>query len=241
MKAFESARLFAHHVKDENGDIFRDYEKLTRDRFMFIVTSEVVLHKALYDYSVPKIPLIACVKGGYVGKTSLSHLTELKTLDGKHILAENLNHLVSVSKDTRRPLELPEWWRNKFESKTEPLVLKKYAVPENSASYEEVVTWSETDLNYHANWTMYARMAIDAMHHHSNGNILKHAETNLKNNLSKMQFYFFGESLLKDLVSVRLWEDEKCNSIVHSEFSKHTMKEGARVTEPICQCKLFFN
>ncbi|XP_060074953.1 uncharacterized protein LOC132554654 [Ylistrum balloti] len=237
MKILESVRFFAHHVPlDSTGRTFRDYEQVTRDCLIFLVTSEFVLSKEIYKPSQLTTWMRTSIKGGYVGKSSLNSLTEMRSENGEKFLASNINHVVCVGKQSRRPMSFPLWWREKYSEsgkKHQPLNLKRFDKPDGASVYNTNIAWSDTDANLHTNWTSYARFAVDAAHHcHQNG-ALENFEDNFSNGIHKVQIYFYGESVQGDKLTVHTWQDKSDHRIL--------MMDIYNKEKSICQIKLFFH
>ncbi|XP_033733361.1 uncharacterized protein LOC117322511 [Pecten maximus] len=237
MKMMESVRFFAHHYPlDDNGRTFRDYEQMTRDCMIFLVTSEVVLSKEIYKPSEVTPWLKTSIQGGYVGKTSLNSITEMRSENGGHVLASNINQVVCIDKQSRRPMPFPLWWREKYSESGKShkrLNLEKFEKPKETGTYSTKIAWSDTDINLHTNWTTYARFAVDAAHHcHQNGT-LNNFEDNFSNGIHKVQIYFYGESVQADTLTVHTWEDPDNHRLLMLDiYNKGTS---------ICQIKIVFH
>lgn len=212
LKILESSRFYAHHYQlDDTGRTFRDYAKLTSDRLIFLVASEIRMTKELYDHSIPKFPLNIKIVGGAIGNTSLNSITTIYS-DLENIeLVQNTNRVVSIDKNTRRPLPLPDWWKEKY-TKTakahDALKMTKFEIPTgNTGFYQHKVAWSETDLNEHTNWGAYFKYCVNAAHHCAKKGSLKHFHKNVTNGVRLVHCYFYGESLEDDLLDIYCWED----------------------------------
>ncbi|OWF41119.1 uncharacterized protein LOC110462892 [Mizuhopecten yessoensis] len=237
MKMLESIRFFAHHYPlDDTGRTFRDYEQMTKDCLMFLVTSEFILSKGIYRPSPITPWMKTSVKGGYVGKTSLNASTEMRCENSGQIMASNINQIVCVDKRSRRPMPLPLWWREKYSEsgkKHKALNINKFEIPDETCIYHTNVAWSDTDLNLHANWTAYARFAVDAAHHCYQNGALQNFEDNFANGIHKVQIYFYGESVQGDKLAVHVWEDKTDHRLLMVDI----FNKG----QSICQIKLFFH
>lgn len=236
MKMLESVRFFAHHYPlDDTGRTFRDYEQVTRDCMIFLVTSEVILNKEIYNPSETTTWMDTSIQGGYVGKTFLNSITKMKSANGK-ILASNINQIVCVDKKSRRPIPFPLWWREKYSESGkshQQLNLEKFDKPNETGIYSTKIAWSDTDVNLHTNWTQYARFAVDAAHHcHQNG-ALKSFDDNFANGIHKIHCYFYGESVQGDTLNVHTWEDPENHRLLLVDI----FNKGAS----ICQMKIYFH
>lgn len=212
MNLVVSGRMFVHHQPlDETGRTFRDFEKLTSDRLTFLVTSEVCFTKALYDPDIPKSSLLTTVRGGYIGNTSFNSHSFMKT-ESNELLISNVNQVVSIDMETRRPKPLPDWWKVKYAEsakKFESYKLERFPRRENTSVYHVKVAWSDTDMNNHATWSAYVRYAKDAAHHAVRTGSLPDFEENLGKGISKIQSHYLGECLEGDELTVYIWEDSR--------------------------------
>ena len=210
MKLF-SSRIFVHHVAmDESGQIFRDFQKLTRDSMTF-VTSELKFLKPLYDLSILHKPLLVKVVGGHIGNTSLNAITIVSLESSDTELMSNINQVVYIDPSTRKPTPLPNWWTEKY---------AEFAIDKSSL------------MLHHANWTSYAQYAIDAAHLCSKQGSLKYFVENIKNGISKVQLHYYGESIEGDYLDIYAWEDTENTKKVYFDMSK----DGTS----IFQCIMYF-
>ncbi|XP_052818893.1 uncharacterized protein LOC128244839 isoform X2 [Mya arenaria] len=225
MKLLESCRFFSHHWPlDDTGRTFRDYAEVTSDRLTFLVTSSLDIEKDLYDPAKPKCPLDVVVQGGYIGSTSLNSIATVRTLDGVDLI-KNVNQVVSVDKSSRRPLRLPEWWKEKYEEsakKFSALKFDRYAKPATLPSFKVHVTRSDQDGNNHTNWSCYVRFGLDGLYHNVKHGLVQHFNDLEKRGLKRMELLFSGESFDDDILDVYVWNDpDDVNKV-----RVHVEKEG---------------
>lgn len=220
MKFLESARYFAHHWPlDDSGKIFRDYAKLTDDRMTFLVTSVLDIKREMYNSKVLKSPLDVIVKGGFIGNSSLNSITSVITSAGIELMS-NVNQVVSIDKSSRRPLPLPDWWKQKYAESAKscpPLKFSKIEKPENIPFYDYKVARSDLDGNNHANWSVYVKFALDAMYHFSKTGYLASMPNFDEFSVNRMELMYSGESFDDDVLKVYAWEDHSSpfTAIVH--------------------------
>ena len=220
MKFLESARYFCHHWPlDDSGRVFRDYAQLTDDRLTFMVTARVDVTPAMYDAKIPKSPLDVVVQGGFIGNCSLNSLTTVVTSSGQELMS-NTNQVVSIDKTSRRPLPLPDWWKEKYAESAkphQPLKFSKIDKPENIPFYDYKVARSDLDGNNHANWSVYVKFALDAMYHFAKTGFLASFSNFDKFCLTRMDLMYSGESFDDDVLKVFSWEDESTpnTAVVH--------------------------
>lgn len=236
MSLCSSSRVYMHHVAiDDVGSTFRDFKDLTKDHMTFLVTSQLTFSKALYDMSILNNPLLIKVQGGYIGNTSLNALTTVSLDENSTELMSNINQVVYIDPETRKPTPLPSWWKEKYaESSKEKssLIIDKFKRPLKTGHQRFQVTWTYTDGYEHANWTSYARYAVDSAHLCSKEGILKNFEENIKNGVSNIQLHYYGESVQGDYLDIHTWED--------SEDSKKLYFDISKDEKSIFQCIMYF-
>ena len=220
MKFLESVRFFAHHWPlDDNDRVFRDYAQLTDDRLTFLVTSRLDIEPAMYNSKIPKSPLDVLVQGGFIGNSSLNSITSVVTSGGQELMS-NINQVVSIDRKTRRPLPLPDWWKEKYAVSAKPYQSLKFAKidkPENIPFYDYKVARSDLDGNNHANWSVYVKFSLDAMYHFSKTGFLASFSDFDSFCISRMELMYSGESFDDDVLKVYSWEDESAptTAVVH--------------------------
>lgn len=72
-----------------------------------------------------------------------------------------------MSKSTRRPVPIPDWWKSKYSSSVvdnEHLIVAAEDVPTTVATscYEMKVPWNEIDAYGHTNYQSYVKFCFDA-------------------------------------------------------------------------------
>ena len=231
MKFMGSARFYAHHWPlDDTGRVFRDYAALTDDRLTFLVTSVIDIKREMYDFKVPKAPLDIILKGGYIGNSSLNSKTTVLTSTGLELVS-NVNQVVSIDTSTRRPLPLPDWWKQKYAESaksSQPLKFIKIEKPENIPFYDYKVARSDLDSNNHANWSVYAKFAFDAMYHFSKTGHLSSMQNFDQFCVQRMELLYIGESFDDDVLHVHAWEDnsETLTVIAHINKGDNLLFQG---------------
>ncbi|OWF41120.1 uncharacterized protein LOC110462886 [Mizuhopecten yessoensis] len=236
MRLMGAARFFAHsHPLDQSGRTFRDFSKMSSDRMTFMISSEIIFYKELYDFSIKKTPLRMHVLGGYIGSSSLNTITKMFDSTEKVLLSSSVTQVVSIDRETRRPKPLPDWWREKYAASAKEHVSLKFdkmARPDNASSYECHVSWSDTDAYCHTNWASYARYVVDAAHHSSRKGDLPPFEENLTKGLHRIELHYCGESFMGDTLTVYSWEDQNNLNSLYFDLCK--------ADKSIFQCKFHF-
>lgn len=210
MTFLDSARFFAHHWPlDDNGRIFRDYAELTDDRLTFLVTSVMDIKSEMYDAKLPKSPLDVKVQGGFIGNSSLNSISTVFTSAGLELMS-NVHQVVSIDRTSRRPLPLPDWWKQKYAKSAKSfhsLKFSKIEKPETIPCYDYKVARSDLDGNNHANWSVYVKFSLDALYHFSKTGYLASMPNFDSFCLQRMELLYSGESFDDDVLKVYAWED----------------------------------
>ena len=176
----------------------------------------------MYDVKIPKSPLDVKVQGGFIGKTSLNSLATVFTIDSVELLS-NVNQVVSVDKLSRRPLPLPDWWKQAYAESAKqfkPLKINKTEKPDKLPFYDYKVARSDLDGNNHANWSVYVKFALDAMYHFSKTGHLTSFSNFDDLCLQQMEVMYSGESFDDDILHVYAWEDNSSPFTIISHIYK---------------------
>lgn len=186
---------------DKNPEVetFLDFTKLSNDYFTFMSSSEFVMSRTLYDNRVSKWPLDMKFTQGFVGNSSVANVSHFYACDeedkrnasdlGQTPLWTNTYQIVLIDKTTRKPTQLPDWFKEKFKGKgcmEKGFILKTFARPAVTFSQLFKVQWTDTDQYNHTNFTTYVRWALDALHAalHSKANLQKSSEASSPQKLS---------------------------------------------------------
>ncbi|KAL5004568.1 hypothetical protein ScPMuIL_018024 [Solemya velum] len=228
LKMLEAVRFFAHHYPlDEDGHTFRDYAAITDNRLTFLSSCEFTMNRELYDHRVPKSSLRVRLESAYVGTSSANTKAVIISSVDQKILFTNVNQVVSIDRSTRKPMPLPEWWRNKYSEFSKghaSLIFPKFEKKPNAACYQVKVAWSDTDFNNHTNWTSYLRFAVDGGHHCSDEGFLPNFEKNYKVGIKNIQIRYAGESHEGDILDVYVWQDDEKSELLYVDI--HRGKES---------------
>ncbi|KAK3104495.1 hypothetical protein FSP39_003385 [Pinctada imbricata] len=217
-----SARTFAHSqtIDQTTGRTFLDNRELRKERLVFVRASEIEFTKAMYDSMIDKRPLYMKVRGGYIGKTSYTSIAEVTSPSGETLI-KNTNRLMGVDIVTRKPLPIPDWYRerNHRSFHSPPKIFEKLKRP-NAVQHKRMrVSWSDLDLNIHATWSTYVMMTINAASLLVKDGHLRHFRENKLRGLHKLQLQFLGESIEGDELDVYVWEETETH-IMNSDVCK---------------------
>ncbi|XP_046563618.1 uncharacterized protein LOC124272481 isoform X2 [Haliotis rubra] len=213
MRLMGACRYFAYHYPlDKTGHSFMDYGQMTDGMFTFMASSQFEIEKSMYDRHVSKWPVKVKVQLGYIGKSSTNSVSSLIVPSTGETLVRNVNQIVAIDKETRKPTPFPSWWKEKHGEKAvrkEPLIVQKLSKPDNAHTYTLRVSWSETDMYNHVNWASYVVFSIDALHHGIKEGVLRGMNKEVvKNGIQRMQMAYFGECVEGDQLTVYFWEVE---------------------------------
>jgi len=142
--------------------------------------------------------------------------------------------VVAVNKSTRRPTQIPDWWKLRYSSSVignECLVLPVEHVPTTvtSSCHEMKVPWSEIDIYGHTNFQSYIKFCFDAAaeavksdrYATFSGDILRY-------NVATIQSLYISESCANDVLRVVSWQSPDDPKEVH--FSINKDDDGASKT-----------
>ncbi|XP_067686904.1 uncharacterized protein [Haliotis asinina] len=221
-RAVDFAHCFALDSSSER--FFLDYAILFDELFTFMASSSIEFDKSLYNPLVSKWPLNINVHLGYVGTSSINFVSNIVEPSSGEILVRNVNQLVAIDKETRKPTPLPSWWKKKHGDKAvrkEPLIVQKLSKPDDAHTYTFRVSWSEIDLYNHVNWTSYVLYSINALHHGIKEGVLRGINKEVvKNGVQRMQMAYFGECVEGDQLTVYFWEVEDQPRTVYFDMER---------------------
>ena len=195
---------------------------MRRDSLIYVISNELEVHSAMYDKSVPKQPLACRFQLGYVGTSSLNTVGVLTAPSIGQELLRMKSQVVRVNKNTRRPMPLPDWWREKYASVAignPALIVKRHLRPAVTHVFPVTVTWSETDNNEHTTWTAYAHFCTNAVRDAVRTSFYKNITSEvLQKGLRKIRMGFLSESAETDKLIVHSWESVDDDTTVCCEI-----------------------
>uniref|UniRef100_A0A0B7A8F3 Uncharacterized protein n=1 Tax=Arion vulgaris TaxID=1028688 RepID=A0A0B7A8F3_9EUPU len=231
----ESSRAAAFNKPDDKNTGFLDASRLHDSYLFFIASTSTKIFPELYDMSVKKAPLELDIKLDYVGNRAYKLQTTISVQGASSPLCINNTQAVSVSKDTRTPLQLPEWWKEKYSSvKGEPLKISRLNVPENVTftNHRLQAQASDTDAYMHVNWTSFVKYCYDAFvisEFQKNPEIVPQ---NLFRNMKHFSACYIKEASLGDNISIRYWQDPVVSNLYNFQVQKES--------DVICECSAEF-
>ncbi|XP_005112068.1 uncharacterized protein LOC101854131 [Aplysia californica] len=135
---------------------------------IFVAVTDFEMSRDMYNRFLVKAPLDARVSLGHVGNGSITMQIELFLPGNPQAIMTHKKKVVLVNPDTRKPMPLPEWYKQKFAGKGVlegiPFRIEKFQRPAKTFFRRSEITWSDTDSNNHTNYASYSRLATDAIH-----------------------------------------------------------------------------
>ncbi|CAH1794778.1 unnamed protein product [Owenia fusiformis] len=221
------ARIVAYHDGKcgSDGNTFLEYDKMTSDRMTFMASSEIELSEKFYEIrNQEQFPIKIAVHLGYIGKSSVLSVAEMTNGITGEFLGKGGNQVVSVSRETRKPTALPDWWRDKYKHlvvENKALIVQRLEKPDKVHKYDTKVSWSDTDRYRHTNQATYTRFCIDAATDASiKGYFSKLTGDIRQYHVKTYDVLYIGESLAGDHITVETWENDENPSLIHFQISK---------------------
>ncbi|KAH9509826.1 hypothetical protein Btru_045329 [Bulinus truncatus] len=166
-----SAESFANRYPclPEDGELatFMYWDKLMQDRTSFVASTEYTFSRTFYNDSVPKWPLTVKHSFGGAGKTSLLTRALFFTANSQEPVITRIAKIVSVDRKTRRPLALPDWYREKLKGKEEKMPDFQFTGFKKALQTfvrRVQIVFSYTDANNHTNFSSYVQFGLDTLH-----------------------------------------------------------------------------
>lgn len=148
-----------------------------------------------------------------VGKSSFSYWRTLLDKETGEIMAGSLNTWVYIDRSTRRPTELPVWFRRSFNARVPAEVQPPLdSIPEkpvNTFTHSRVVAPSDTDIYAHVNQASYVMYAFDAAWHACEEGFFPSFKGNLHDYSTKDQnCLYMKEAKVGEVLNVDVWSPD---------------------------------
>ena len=222
--------MAAQVTPDGESKPFLEFDEIAKEIFTFMASSKTEISEEYYDLvkcsaGIEQRSFAVDVKLGYIGTSSLSSCCEFKDLTTGTVFAKNIIQIVAVGKKTRKPVPIPEWWRQKYGSYSQGdsfrLKIPQMEKPNGCFDYKVIVRWSDTDAYRHTNYLNYVNFCRDAASDAVDKGYLSVLEGDLLNySLKTMQMTYKAESLPSQELLVSVWEDEKNPYLLHFDISR---------------------
>ena len=236
-RLFMETRLLAYCVPPKGeSSTFLEYDVLASDSFTFMASSTTsYIRSLLFVDSEPNLAVMLDL--GYVGNTSLNSRAQLVDLKTKTVFAKNVNQVVTVSKKTRKPTPLPDWWVEKYRSWVpedgHKLIVSIVETRSDAHKYKLKVAWSNTDGYGHTNYVAYLRFCYDAAMDAIQNGYLERFHGDIDSyETKKTSMSYKKECSAGDDLVVSVWPNEDNPYCLH--FSIH------KDEDLLYQCKIDF-
>ena len=222
-----ACRFFAYHTPNETtGVCFLEYDKLTSNVLTFMASTKTHIYKPVYDLHLKDTMPNLCVSIhlGYVGSSSLNSVAQLKDAKTGEIYADNVNQVVAVSKETRKPTPLADWWKEKYTSEVignDRLIVPILPVHEKHHVHSLKVPWCDIDGYQHTTYTAYIKFCFEAaMDACKQGFYTDIKDDALKYHVELMEIAYKGETKAGDELQVTTWENAENPRKLHFDISR---------------------
>ena len=211
-----ACRFFAYHSPNPITQVsFLEYDKLTSNVLTFVASTHTRIYKPAYTLTEKEeAPCLAVsIKLGYVGSASLNTVATLADSRIGEVYAENVNQVVTVSKESRKPVPLAEWWKNKY-SKAADATVSRLIIPAITVGTEHYthtlkVAWDDIDGYQHTTYTSYIKFCLEAAMEACTHGFYSAIRTDvLKHHIHLMEISFKGETRAGDELTIKTWENE---------------------------------
>lgn len=223
-----ACRIFAYHTPNEStGTTFLEYDRMTTDCYTFMASTRTVFMRSLFDLAklnrMPKLEVLLHL--GYIGMSSLNSVAQLKNRDTDEVYVENTNQVVTVSKQTRKPTPLPDWWKEQYEAavvEDQRLIVQPITALGTVHTHSLKVAWDDIDGYHHTNYVAYIKYCFEAaMDACVSGIYSKIKDDILQYHVKSMEIAYKGETKAADELDIETWEDENDPYQLHFIISKN--------------------
>ncbi|ESO83559.1 hypothetical protein LOTGIDRAFT_169253 [Lottia gigantea] len=208
----ESGRAFTFNRSESDPNhSFLDLGYLYNVGMGFIGSGSTIFNKNLYNTELRKSPLTLTKKLLYAGNSSVNLLTQVLHPDLTEPLVECQVQTILVSRETRKPVQLPDWWREKYQKYSQKEAALNWRLnqkrPNNLTSYSLTIQPSDCDPYFHVNWSNYLKFCCDGL---LGSNLKSSGLTVLKQPQIKIaNFTFLKECNAGEQLSVIFWTEGK--------------------------------
>ncbi|XP_067660896.1 uncharacterized protein [Haliotis asinina] len=197
----------------DGGDSILGLQELCKKYRSFMATSQVDFMDKLYDETVAKAPLCLDTHVSNVG--SSSYVMETAMRAGEIMLALVKSQIILVDTTTRKPIKIPQQWKDTYGHLWEgdqPMRFHPLEKPCDQSRVSKLlvgeVPYSDTDANFHLNFSNYLKYCCDGL--------VQREERNPKSGqpsrplLLKSAFMWYRkECNYGDDLELEIWEHEK--------------------------------
>lgn len=154
------------------------------------------------------------------GRTSYCTTAKWIDLQSKEQIGTFITKIVCVSKKTRKPVPLPDFFFNGLEEHLKTINRRKIdrplpvTIPQQTYRYPIKVYHSDTDMNAHVNQATYVRWCSDAASVAAIQKQLRHFHRHIElYPCRSMEISYLGEAIVNDNIEALVWETGDTKSL----------------------------
>ena len=238
------SRQVASRASIVSGDHFyANFPKAVKDYYTFVASLKTDISNSFYNipFKPAVTPLLFKVYPGYIGKSSFNTVVDIHDQHSGELYVKNVNQLVCVNKLSRKPTNLPQWFRDKYANlnKGSSLIVPKLIKPSDDIPTHTChirVPYSDIDLYKHTNFSAYLKYSIEAAMEASNRGIYRELFSGvlMKFRVKSVKTAFIGEAIAENMLSVTTWQDSENQQQIYCDITHQGTKKS------ICQTAIEF-
>jgi len=146
-----------------------------------------------------------------IGMLSSARVFVYHTPCARTELAKGDNAVVSVSKTTRKPIPLADWWleRHAHQARGDRPSTVQLSLPSQVHTYRANVRWSDTDHYGHMTFTHYVKFCLDAATDGARAGALFGLKDDLTSRtITKVESTFRRECTAGQEINVHVWQSD---------------------------------
>lgn len=208
----------------EDPQSFLDYHRVFADNFLYMGSLKLEVDQRFYTTACIQHPFDIVCALRYVGKSSYSEVFKFTNRVDTLCFANITQQHILVDPSTRKPMEFPSYWREKFGKMSEglPLVMKRLARPDIcTLNLEYKIQSSDLDIQEHTNFSSYVRLCTEVSRNaFIDGLFRRFSKQMIGNGLKELQMRFENEALVNEEVVVHMWEATDRNDQLCFEITR---------------------
>lgn len=223
-RLFELAVGISNMALPDDPNTFLDHKTLFADKFVYVGSCKLEIHQSFYVSAYLNLPFDVFATLDYVGKSSYSKVQEMRHRDNSQWFARVSQRNIMVDPVTRKPLELPASWREKYGPMCtgSPFVMEKLSRPDACMVVDHYkIQTSDIDSQNHTNWVAYVQICMNVCRKSLDKELFSRLLiTNSKNGLKEFQIRYENEALVDEEVVVHAWETSGRNDQLCFELTR---------------------
>ena len=217
---------------------------LMDDSSLFTVLTQYDINEAMYEkarkYRQEKSTLLLTTELQGIGKSSVHMKTIIQDPQTRELLGSLQFKYVKVALSTRRSVQIPEWFLNKYDRFNPGRLTPTFdpaVMPNEKGIYRKIYTVlpSDIDSNNHMNNNVYLRLCFDAA---TEASVMEKMFSSLHGDMcnylvKSASCVYEKECRLGDVVDIFVWEDKSKVKTLHCKIIKGS--------DTSFQCTLLFH